>query len=733
MSKPWYQKTFLWGQINLTENDPKECDLDFWRNYWKKSGVEGVIINCGGIVSYYWSRFPYQYRAQGLGETDYFAAWNQAARKAHLAVIARMDISCTTKEIYDQHPDWYCKDQEGKPVLSQGRYVACVNGGYYHEFIPEVFREIIERYHPDGFADNSWAGPGMQTICYCENCRLRFREALGYELPLKPDWEDSVYRKWVQWSFGLRVSNWKFFNEITTRYGGRDCKWFGMVNADPFSTGGRFYDMRKLLSDAPFIFCDHQSRDREEGFECNSRNGALLRMISGENVISAESMAHYYKGERTFRLCAASRQEVRKWMLAGMSGGIAPWFHFVGGGTRDRRKFEISQDLFRWMKDNRQYLENRVNLARVGVVWNQETAIYYGREDPKGRGSGGFRGMTQSLSRVGIPYLPIHADDIGKYQDRLELLILPGVAILRETQERAVIQWLRQGKDLIVTGETALYDQEGEWKGAGPLYEELEVKVEAALEGVTAEDEDNWMVSDTHNYIEIVQPAHPVFQKVLDTDLLPFGGRIRRTLSQGFLKSIGTYVPPFPIYPPEFSWIREWTDLASIYAGTTKKGARVVYLPADVDRCYAAFHIPDHKRLLEGAVLWAGKRALFVRVSAPGHVQCDVYRQTKRILINLVNLAGCAVSLGTLEENLPIGPVSVHLEASLVGKGARGLVSGENWEIEREETGAVIRISWLEEHELIVVEEKQENGKILVSEPAQNSSDRASGEGHRRI
>ncbi len=134
--------------------------------------------------------------------------------------------------------------------------------------------------------------------------------------------------------------------------------------------------MRRLLEDAPFIFCDHQSRDRKGGFECNSGNGALLRMISGENVIAAESMAHYYKGERTFRLCAASRQEVRKWMLTGMSGGIAPWFHFVGGGCLDRRKFEISQDLFRWMKENREYLEERTNLAKVGVVWNQETAVY---------------------------------------------------------------------------------------------------------------------------------------------------------------------------------------------------------------------------------------------------------------------------------------------------------------------------------------------------------------------
>ncbi len=103
---------------------------------------------------------------------------------------------------------------------------------------------------------------------------------------------------------------------------------------------------------------------------------------------------------------------------------------------------------------------------------------------------------------------------------------------------------------------------------------------------------------------------------------------------------------------------------------------------------------------------WAGRRALPVTVQAPGHVQCDAYRQEKRILIHLINLAGCEVPLGTLEENLPIGPLCVHLEGDLAGKKAKGLVSKEIWEIERGEAGAVIRIPHLEEHELIVVEEE---------------------------
>ena len=177
---PWYKRTHIWCQVNLTENDPEECDPESYKEYWKATGTEGVVINCGGIVTYYKSDFPYLYRAKTLGDADYFGRWNQAARNAGLTVIARMDINATSKELYDVHPDWYCRDIQGHPILSQGRYVSCVNGGYYKELIPAVFREVIDKYHPDGFADNSWAGSGMKTICYCDNCKTLFMKEMNY-------------------------------------------------------------------------------------------------------------------------------------------------------------------------------------------------------------------------------------------------------------------------------------------------------------------------------------------------------------------------------------------------------------------------------------------------------------------------------------------------------------------------------------------------------------------------
>ena len=76
----------------------------------------------------------------------------------------------------------------------------------------------------------------------------------------------------------------------------------------------RFYDLKRLTEDAPFIFCDHQSRDEGGGFEQNTWNGMLLKSASDEHILVAESMAHYYKGGRTFRLSGGEAPEVRKWM-----------------------------------------------------------------------------------------------------------------------------------------------------------------------------------------------------------------------------------------------------------------------------------------------------------------------------------------------------------------------------------------------------------------------------------
>ena len=76
---PWYRRAYLWGQTNITEKDPTRYDIAWWREQWKRTQVQAVIINAGGIVAYYPSKFPLHHRAEFLGGRDLFGELTKAA------------------------------------------------------------------------------------------------------------------------------------------------------------------------------------------------------------------------------------------------------------------------------------------------------------------------------------------------------------------------------------------------------------------------------------------------------------------------------------------------------------------------------------------------------------------------------------------------------------------------------------------------------------------------------
>ena len=70
--EPWYRRAYLWGQTNITERDPVRYDIAWWRTQWKRTRVQALIINAGGIVAYYPSKFPLHHRAEHLNGRDLF-------------------------------------------------------------------------------------------------------------------------------------------------------------------------------------------------------------------------------------------------------------------------------------------------------------------------------------------------------------------------------------------------------------------------------------------------------------------------------------------------------------------------------------------------------------------------------------------------------------------------------------------------------------------------------------
>src|SRR5258708_36695918 len=77
---PWYRRVTRWGQTNITERDPVRYDIPWWREFWKRTLVQGVIINAGGVVAFYPRKFPLHHRAGVLNWRDPF--WG-IAKAAH--------------------------------------------------------------------------------------------------------------------------------------------------------------------------------------------------------------------------------------------------------------------------------------------------------------------------------------------------------------------------------------------------------------------------------------------------------------------------------------------------------------------------------------------------------------------------------------------------------------------------------------------------------------------------
>jgi hypothetical protein len=710
--QPWYRRTLRWGQTNITEADAEAYDITFWRGYWKRIQVQGVIVNAGGIVAYYPSKFPLQYRPTVLGQRDLFGDLVRAAREDGLVVLARMDSNRTHEALYNAHPDWFAVDATGRPHKAGDLFVTCVNSPYYEEYLPGILRELAQNYQPEGFTDNSWSGLGRENICFCDNCAKRFRESKGESLPKQKNWDDAVYREWILWNYQRRLELWDQNNGVTKAAGGPQCLWVGMNSGSIAGQCQSFRDYKAICARAEIILLDHQGRGESGSFAQNAEAGQLVHTLLGWDKLIPESMAMYQTGRPTFRKTAKSEPEARLWVLEGIAGGLQPWWHHVGAQQEDRRQFQIAEPIYRWHKANQEYLVNREPVASVGLVWSQQNTDFYGRDHANELVELPWRGWSQALVRARIPYLPVHADDLETKTSGMSVLILPNFGGLSDEQAAVLRRFVQSGGALIATGRTGLYDEWGQPRPDFVLADVLGCHYVAL--GREKERPRESRSETLHSYLRIenrlrsgtLQPRHEALRGFEDTDILPFGGWLGDVTVSDGTEVLLSYVPAFPVYPPETSWMREpRTKIPGLVVKTTPSSGKVAFLVGDVDRRFAADNLPDHGRLLANLVRWAGGKQLRdLQVEGPGLLDCRLYRQASRLILHLVNLTNTE-SRGSVDELIPIGPIKVWaaIPPWLQHKQVRLLVGSGKPKFSFERGKAMVTLSSLLDHEVIVL------------------------------
>ena len=688
--------------------------------------VQGVIINAGGIFAYYPSKFPLHHRPPALGDRDLFGEVCRAAHEDGLFVFARMDSNRAHELLYRAHPEWFAVDAGGKPYRAGETYISCINSPYYDEWIPDILREIIERYQPEGITDNSWAGLGRGSICHCANCRRKFQEKAGHELPREQNWDDRVYREWIRWNYARRIEVWESNNRTTKAAGGQHCIWSGMNSG---SIGGQcqsFRDYKAICERAEIIMLDHQSRGDATGFQHNGEAGKLVHGLLGWDKLIPESMAMYQAGNPTFRLASKPEPEARLWMLDGLAGGLQPWWHHVGAYHEDRRMYRTAEPVLRWHEANQEFLINREPIATVGVAWSQTNTDFYGRDDAENLVELPCRGWTNALVRGRIPYLPVHLDHVERDAAKFSVLILPNLAAMSDAQIAGVRRFVERGGSLIASGESSRCDEWGEPREDFALADLFGAHVLGDKPASVDATKRKGFADTSHTYLRLAperrarvdgpkagdEPLpggerHAILRGFDETDIVPFGGTLEPLRLDPNTTVLATFIPSFPIYPPETAWMRQpRTTISGLLVRTLSSGARIVFLPADLDRRFARDHLPDHGNLLTNAVRWAARGNIPLTVDGAGFIDCHLYCQRDHVILQLVNLTNAGTWRQPVDELIPVGPlrVRVKLPAGVNGQRSRLLVAGGQSSVSVRDGWASLEIKSLLDHEMIVIQ-----------------------------
>jgi len=540
----------------------------------------------------------------------------------------------------------------------------------------------------DGIFSNRWNGSGM---CYCEHCKTNFRAASGLDLPRTNNPQDPARRAHTEWRQQRLFELWRLWDGEIRKINPQ-ARYIANAGGGALSE----LDMKTVGELAPTLFADRQARRGLTAPWANGKNGKEYRSTLGHKAIVGIFSVGVEENYR-WKDSVQNGAEIRLWVADGIANDLRPWFTKFGGVLYDRRWLKVVEDIYTWHHRSERYLRNEDSLARVAMVYSQQTATFYGGESARQNVEDHTLGMYQALIEARIPFEMAHDRLLdAAHIDRFKLLILPNIAALSDAQCEQLRQYVSRGGSVMATHETSLYDEWGVRRQNFGLAGLFGVKFNGRIEGPMQ-----------NSYLRIEDKKHPLLAGIDDTERIINGGRrVDVSPVEKFPNPVLTLIPSCPDLPMEMVYPRQpGTDIAEVYLREIGK-SRVVYFPWDIDRTFWEVLSLDHGRLLRNAVEWAANEEKPVTVSGAGVLDVTVWRQKESMTVHLVNLTNPMMMKGPLREIIPVTSqkVKVRLPQGKKAGKVQLLVAGGSPRIQEAGGFLTLTVPSIEVHEVVAID-----------------------------
>ena len=439
--KWWMDHKFRMVQNNLRDIDGS-MDVDLEISMLKKFHANVVQVGCGGISAFSDTGLDCQKKTPFL-QGDKFGELVEKCHAENIRVIARFDVSKVHQSFEASHPEWLQRTGTGEAVHYNDTVLTCVNGPYQQEKTLEIIGEILNKYPVDGIFFNMF---GYQThdysgnyvgICQCENCRKRFRELFGEELPDREDESSPVFQKYQE------------FKKITVDQLLRKIQE-GVKRISPDIALSTYFDQgvdiirceSNTAVDRPLPLWIYSASDNVSSIE-----GTFADKVSSNCAINAVDIPYRFMGvSDTFN---------RIRMYENMAnGGNLDWC-IIGSfeDYPDRSNYKGVETVFSFHEQYQDIFDCLHSAARVLLIRPGAPYLPGNYEE--------YRGIFRMLKEAHIPFDTLIDLDTEQYRNHpanYDLIIVPGIARLKSEKLRAAL--LKTRASVIATGGSFAEDRE---------------------------------------------------------------------------------------------------------------------------------------------------------------------------------------------------------------------------------------------------------------------------------
>ncbi|GIN07882.1 alpha-amylase family protein [Shouchella clausii] len=653
----WWKKNVRVIQPNLQVKDTGQIDPERLAEQLYNMEANTVVFNVGGIYAWY----PTEVQNHTINEYlptshDLLLKMIEAVHKRNMRFIARFDFSKAEDTIYLKNPQWFVRDQTGKPqVIGSHRpgnwsllMSTCINGTYRTDEVAiPVINEVLSKYPIDGIFLNN---PGY-IPCHCDTCKRKYVRLYGEELPEE---REKFHPEWATTCMKDNID--RLYSQIKQIDTGMPLILYYNLYSDSLYDRVKTADM--LCTEPQDIL----SLGTKYIPECWKPALSIKLGRSLKDYPNPFGIVHSSPG-MDWRHTGLPPAEYQFWLCQIPANGGQIWHSLTGipDTIHDKRILDVVTKHNNMVKKVEPFMQDAESYNEVALVWNEASS-----------GEGWADGLLerQISFDVLLPEQLAH-HELSKYR----AIVIPENLQWTESLLTALKSYTSNGGGLVVEG---------------------------LPEGVDAYDLVG-IEPDTHKGEELMA-SYLRFEKngilrqqgLEDTELIAYRGHTVYCKPQVGSEVLATLVPPFsPIEsvgaPPERASLAvERTEIPLITHKKMGEG-RVLFLSFSLSELINQFRLNEHYTLLDNIVKYAIDTSLSIEVNhAPG-LQVSVFKQQNgNLLIHLVNGAGRR----PLTRNLPIHNVEIKVRSSVMKALTRAdaVITGEKLHVEKEGDTLVIQL-----------------------------------------